>query len=99
MYRRDLDIVAVSPAGEIVGFLTLWYDDVTRTGYFEPIGVNPDHHRQGLASAMMCEGMRRIKRLGATHVTVGAANDAAKATYAGVMGADCDHYCLWVKEW
>lgn len=99
MYRRDLDIVAVSPDGEIVGFLTLWYDDVTRTGYFEPIGVNPDHHRRGLASAMMCEGMRRIKRLGATHVTVGAANDAAKVTYAGVMGVDCDHYCIWVKEW
>lgn len=99
MYRRDLDIVAVAPDGKLVGFCTLWYDDVTRTGYFEPVGVDPDHHRRGLASAVMWEGMRRIKRMGATHVTVGAGNDAAKATYQRVMGVDPYYYGLWVKTW
>ncbi len=47
LYRRDLDIVAVAPGGEIAGFCTIWYDDVTRTGY-EPVGVVPEYHRRGL---------------------------------------------------
>lgn len=99
MYRRDLDIVAVAPDGEIAGFCTLWFDDVTRTGFFEPVGVNPDHQRRGLATAVMCEAMRRIKRMGATHVTVAGFSGAANATYQSVMGTEPDHHGLWVKEW
>jgi len=67
MYRRDLDIVAVSPAR------TRLRDDVRR---------HAAHQAHGSYT-----------------LTVGAANGAAKATYAVVMGADCDHYCIWVKEW
>jgi GNAT superfamily N-acetyltransferase len=48
LYRRDLDLVAVAPDGELCAFTTVWYDDVTRTGYFEPVGTSPDHQRKGL---------------------------------------------------
>ena len=51
LYRRDLDIVAVAPTGEIASFCTMWYDDVTRTAYIEPVATVPEHLRRGLARA------------------------------------------------
>jgi GNAT superfamily N-acetyltransferase len=99
MYRRDLDIVAVAPDGELAAFCTLWYDDVTRTGYFEPVGAEPAHHRRGLGKAVMCEAMRRIKRMGATLVTVGGFTPAANALYSSVVSPDCTLSYPWVKGW
>ena len=49
LYRRDLDLVAIAPDGEIAAFTIIWYDDVTRCGYFEPVGTTPEQQRQGLA--------------------------------------------------
>jgi hypothetical protein len=36
LYRRDLDLVAIAPDGAIAAFCTIWFDDVTRSAYFEP---------------------------------------------------------------
>jgi hypothetical protein len=58
LYRRDLDVVAVAPNGEIASFCTVWFDDVTRTGVFEPVGTAPEHQRRGLGKAVMCEGLQ-----------------------------------------
>lgn len=97
MYRRDLDIVAVAPDGAIAAFCTLWYDDVTRTGYFEPVGTAPEYQRRGLGKAVMLEAMRRAKRLGATLVTVDGFSEAANALYASVMTADFTLAEPWEK--
>lgn len=37
LYRSYLDIVAAAPGGEIAAFCTVWYHNVTRTGYIEPV--------------------------------------------------------------
>ncbi len=72
LYRRDLDLVAIAPSGEVAAFTTTWYDDVTRCGYFEPVGTVPEHQRCGLARSLLSEGMRRLKQLGATQaMTIG----------------------------
>jgi mycothiol synthase len=99
LYRRDLDVVAVAPGGEVAAFCTVWYDDVTRTGYFEPVGTVPEHQQRGLGKAVMCEAMRRLKRLGATLATVGGYSPAANALYTSVASAE--HVLLepWLKEW
>jgi GNAT superfamily N-acetyltransferase len=97
LYRRDLDIVAVAPGGEIAAFCTLWYDDVTRTGYFEPVGTAPEYQRRGLGKAVMIEAMRRAKRLGATLVTVDGFSEAANALYASTMTADYTLHEAWEK--
>lgn len=98
LYRRDLDIVAVSPKGEVASFCTVWFDDVTRTGAFEPVGTARKYHRRGLGKAVMTEGLRRLKRLGATLACVGSYTPEAHALYASVGFTEYDISEPWVKE-
>ena len=84
LYRRDLDLVAVAPDGELAAFCTIWYDDVTRTGLFEPVGTHPDHRQRGLGKAILTEGLIRLHRLGAALAYVGSYTDPAHALYASV---------------
>lgn len=99
MYRRDLDIVAIAPDGEVAAFTTLWYDDLSRTGYFEPVGTVPEHQRKGLGKTVMVEAMRRIKKMGALAVEVSSYSEAANKLYAAVVSEDCLVYTPWRKEW
>jgi len=99
LYRSDLDLVAVAPNGELAAFCTVWFDDVTRTATFDPVGTHPDHQRRGLGRALMAEGLRRAAELGATLCTVGSFSDAAGALYASVGFTEYDLSEPWVKEW
>jgi ribosomal protein S18 acetylase RimI-like enzyme len=97
LYRRDLDLVAVAPDGELAAFCTLWFDDVTRTGSFEPVGTHPGHQRRGLGKAVMTEGLRRLQRLGATLATVGSYGEAAHGLYASMGFTEYDLSEAWVR--
>jgi GNAT superfamily N-acetyltransferase len=97
LYRRDLDIVAEAPGGEIAAFCTMWYDDVTRVGMFEPVATVPEHQQRGLGKAVMFEAMRRVQRLGATHVTVGGFSPAANALYAATVSPEYELFYWWEK--
>jgi len=82
LYRRDLDLIAVAPEGEFAAFCTIWFDDYTRTGLFEPVGAAPDHRRRGLSKAVLSEGLIRLKCLGADIAYVGSYSEPAHALYA-----------------
>jgi mycothiol synthase len=84
LYRRDLDIVAIAPDGAVASFCTIWFDDVTRSAYFEPVATVPAHQRGGLGKAVMCEGLRRLKRMGCSKAFVGSYSPEAHALYAAV---------------
>lgn len=99
LYRRDLDLVAVAPSGELAAFCTVWFDDVTRTAVFEPVGTHPDHQRRGLGKAVMAEGLRRVARLGATLASVSSYSPAAHALYAAMGFAECDLSEPWRRAW
>lgn len=99
LYRRDLDLVAVAPDGELAAFCTLWFDDVTRTAAFEPVGTHPDHQRRGVGRALMAEGLRRVRDLGATLCCVGSYSEAAGALYASLGFTEYDLSEPWVKVW
>jgi ribosomal protein S18 acetylase RimI-like enzyme len=99
LYRRDLDLVAVAPGGELAAFCTVWFDDVTRTGSFEPVGTHPDHQRRGLGKAVMAEGLRRVGRLGATLATVGSYDEPAHRLYASMGFTEYDLSEAWIREW
>ncbi len=99
LYRRDLDLVAVAPDGAIAAFCTIWFDDVTRSAYFEPVATVPAHQRRGLGKALMFDGLRRLQRLGATLAFVGGYSPAANALYTSVMGNDHELSEPWVRAW
>jgi ribosomal protein S18 acetylase RimI-like enzyme len=79
-YRPDLDLVAVSPEGELGAYCICWADDANRSGEFEPVGARPTYRRLGLARAVLLEGCRRL-RAGGAHLAIvytGAADNPPK---------------------
>ncbi len=98
LYRRDLDLVAVAADGELAAFCTIWFDDYTRTGLFEPVGTAPGHQRRGLGKAILSEGFNRLKTLGADLAYIGSYSEAAHALYASVGFKVYRILEPWIKE-
>jgi mycothiol synthase len=99
LYRRDLDLVAIAPEGAIAAFCTIWFDDTTRSAYFEPVATVPEYQRRGISKALLTEGLRRLNRMGATTAFVSGYSAAANSLYQSVMGSEHELYERWVKEW
>ena len=99
LYKRDLDIVAVASDGELAAFCTVWFDDVTRTAVFEPVGTHPNHQKRGLGKAVMSAGLRRAQLLGASLATVSSYSDGAHALYASMGFTEFDLLEPWIREW
>jgi mycothiol synthase len=99
IYRRDLDIVAVAPDGELAAFCTVWFDDITRTAVFEPVGTHPAHQKRGLGKAVMSEGLCRAKSLGATLATVSSYSTGAHALYHSMGFTEFDLLEPWIRAW
>ncbi len=99
LYRPDLDLVATAPSGEVAAFTTVWFDEETHSGCFEPVGCMPEHQRKGLARALLHEGMRRLKKLGATMCMTSGGSTHANGLYQAVLGPVYDIYQPWEKRW
>jgi ribosomal protein S18 acetylase RimI-like enzyme len=99
LYRRQLDLVAAAPDGALAAFATVWFDDVTRAGAFEPVGVDPDHQQRGLGKAVMAEGLRRLARLGAAEAHVNSYGEPAHSLYRAMGFTAYDLSVAWTKEW
>jgi GNAT superfamily N-acetyltransferase len=85
-YDPRLDLVSVAPDGHFGSYCLCWYDPPSRTGLFEPVGTRPAHRGEGLGRAVMLEGLRRLRDLGArtTAVTALSGNRAAARLYESV---------------
>lgn len=79
IYRPDLDLVAVAPDGAFVSYCILWYDERNRVGEYEPVGAHPDWRRQRITRAVLVEGLRRLRALGAERAIVLTNSDNAPA--------------------
>jgi ribosomal protein S18 acetylase RimI-like enzyme len=86
LYRRDLDIVAEAPNGEIAAFSTIFYDDATRSAVCVLVGTAPEHQRRGLCKAVISEGLRRLQRMGGTRVFANGFDPPANALYKSTLG-------------
>lgn len=98
-YHLDLDLATVAPDGTFASFCIVWFGAENRRGWYEPVGTHPEHRRLGLASAVINEGLRRIKALGAMTAGVGSgygspANRLYEAT--GFVDYEVGHH--WQKE-
>ncbi len=63
-FQIDHELVVVAPDGRFAAFTIIWLDPISRTGLFEPVGCHHDFQRRGLTSALMYEGMRRMRAAG-----------------------------------
>jgi ribosomal protein S18 acetylase RimI-like enzyme len=100
IYRPELDLVMLAPDGTVAAFCTAWFDARHRIGICEPIGTLAAHRQRGLAKALMYEGFRRLRTLGATTVSLGhsTSNVAGARLYESVGMSVFDQESLWQKD-
>ena len=77
----------------------MWYDDVTRSAYIEPVATVPEHLRRGLARATITEGLRRLQRMGAQRASVSGFEPGPNALYSSTLSPHHDLNKQWVKKW
>lgn len=97
LYRRDLDLVAIAPDGSIASFCTIWFDDVTRSAYFEPVATVPAHQRRGVSRALLTEGLHRLQRMGCRWAFVAGFEHGPNRLYETTVGPEYGHYRAWEK--
>lgn len=67
----SLKLAVVSPQGHFVSYCGMWYDPTHDFALIEPLATDPDYRGQGLAQAVVMEGMKRVAAQGAKRVLVG----------------------------
>lgn len=98
LYRKDLDIVSIYKDDTIASFCTVWFEEKNRIGVFEPAGTHPDHQRKGLRKAVLIEGLKRLKALGAEIAYVGSYGEATGYFYESAGFINYEPHYPWTKE-
>ncbi len=82
-YDPSLDLVVEAPGGAIAASCICWADEANGIGLFEPVGTRFAYRRQGLARALVLEGLRRFRARGMHTALIGTAsfNQPAEAAY------------------
>lgn len=98
LFRPELELMTQYRDGTLTSFCVVWYDEMTKTGMFEPVATHPDHRRLGLGKLMLLEGLRRLQAMGAERAFVESYGDHRKAFYnsAGFQTYDKDWH--WMKD-
>lgn len=82
----ERELVVVAPDGRFAAFTVLWFDPISQSALFEPVGCHPDFQRRGLTRALMHEGMRRMVAQGMKTAIVAhhTDNPASSGLYASL---------------
>ena len=83
LYDPALDLAAETADGQFGGYALFWFDPVTEVGMLEPMRVEDEFQRRGLARAMLTAGLDRLASRGARRLKVSYATDAARSLYVG----------------
>jgi GNAT superfamily N-acetyltransferase len=84
LYDRALDLAVEAPDGAVAGYSLYWADPVTGAGLVEPVRVEEEFWRRGLAGAMLTEGIDRLAARGCDRVKISWGSEAAGALYRSV---------------
>lgn len=83
LYDPSLDLSVDDADGNCAGYALYWLDPVTQIGLLEPMRVEDEYQRRGLARMLVTHGQERLARKGARRLKVGFESDAARALYTG----------------
>lgn len=83
-FDPERELVVVAPDGRFAAFVVIWFDPISRSGLFEPVGCHSDFRRRGLTKTLMFAGMARMKEAGMETAIVGYAptNEASFKLYS-----------------
>jgi ribosomal protein S18 acetylase RimI-like enzyme len=84
LYDPELDLAIEAPGGRVAAYSLYWYDPITKVGLVEPVRVEDEYQRRGLATAMLTAGIERLAAKGAQRMKVSYRTDAAAALYQSV---------------
>ena len=84
LYDPTLDLTVEDAQGKVAGYALFWFDPSTLVGLVEPMRVEDEYQRRGLARMLLTNGIDRLARKGARRVKVGFETDAARHLYLGV---------------
>ena len=77
LYDPTLDLAVEDADGNVAGYALFWFDATTEIGLLEPMRVNDEYQRRGLARMLLTHGLDRLARRGARQLKVGFTTDAA----------------------
>jgi GNAT superfamily N-acetyltransferase len=83
LYDPTLDLAVEDGDGRVAGYALFWFDPTTLVGLLEPMRVEDDYQRRGLARWLLTVGLDRLARKGARRLKVGFVTDAARSLYLG----------------
>jgi hypothetical protein len=86
-YRPELDIVVEGPDGRLVASALVWWDEQTKVGLVEPVGVRPDARGHGLGRVAVLGALWALRAEGGGEAVVWPRGDAAYAEPARLFGA------------
>ena len=84
LYNPALDLCVRDAAGQVAGYTLFWFDPVTAVGLVEPVRVEDEFQRRGLARMLLTHGLQLLFDLGATEVKIGFESAAAQLLYERV---------------
>ena len=83
LYDASLDLSVRTENGAVAGYALFWFDAVTHVGLLEPMRVEDEHQRRGLARALLTEGLERLAGCDAQRLKVGFDGEAGRGLYLG----------------
>jgi ribosomal protein S18 acetylase RimI-like enzyme len=98
-YAFERDVVVEASDGSFAAFALCWLDPVSALGYFELVGVHPDHQRRGLGRVVMRQGLRLLREAGAHDAMVFSlrSNAASEALYRSAGFDEIAIHRIWTK--
>lgn len=96
LYDPTLDLAVETADGRVAAYSLFWFDPVTRVGLVEPVRVEDDFQRLGLARAMLTAGIDRLAERGATQVKISFSSEAAGNLYTSTGFCPTSHACWYV---
>jgi predicted N-acetyltransferase YhbS len=84
LYDPALDFAVEAADGRVAGYSLFWFDPTTKVGLVEPVRVEDEFQRKGLARAMLSAGIDRLVTRGAQRVKISYATGAAAALYQSI---------------